>query len=210
MSHSLLSPLNNPLEVPLALAEALGQEAREEPTRGALKARRPLYQLASRAVDEVAPGRSLCIEKLRGFLLHDTLCYEQPERPELYGQQEAIWRPLRAWARESLGLKLAVARGLEPCAHEEEVMQKATSLLGEKSPLELSGLMGACTLTGSLVIPFAWFWGHLTPEEVFEAAYLEERVQNERWGVEEETEARHRLIKEQLATLDRFFSLLRS
>jgi chaperone required for assembly of F1-ATPase len=209
MPQTLLSPLKNPLVIPLALAQAIAQEAQDEGRVGpALKAKKPLYQLASQAVDWVAPDREKFIAKLNSYLIHDTVCYDQPEVPNLYGHQIKIWGPLREWAAGELEAPIALAHGFEPCRHEPGTLEKMTTLLSGLTDMELSGLMGGCTLTASLIIPLALLKGRLTPKEAFEAACLEELTQNQRWGVEEEALARQALIKTQLDTLAWYFELI--
>ncbi len=209
MSQPLLTPLGHPLNVPKALLKAVTEEMQSHgDKKGPLKFERPLYQLTSQAIDFIAPDRKAVLDTLKRYFTHEGTCYFQLENKELYAQQTAQWLPLHVWAQETLGISLVINEGLGGCAHEQVDVDRVTALLVAQSDLALSGLMGACSLTASLIISLALKAGYLTGREAFDLAYLEESFQNMHWGVDAETAARHTQVRNQLLILTQYFDLI--
>jgi chaperone required for assembly of F1-ATPase len=68
--------------------------------------------------------------------------------------------------------------------------------------LELASLHTVTSLTGSALLALAFAEGHLSPDEVWSLAHLDEDWTNEQWGSDAEAEHRRgaRLVEFQAAT----------
>jgi chaperone required for assembly of F1-ATPase len=65
------------------------------------------------------------------------------------------------------------------------------------------------TLGGSLVLGLAFLKGRMDANALFEAAFLDELWQAEKWGSDWEAEDRRTGIKSELADAERFLYLVR-
>ena len=69
-------------------------------------------QLASTAIDRVAPDRDRIIAETAGYAATDLVCYRAEEPAELVARQAAHWDPLIDWLRERYDVSLQTASGV--------------------------------------------------------------------------------------------------
>ncbi|WP_276200538.1 ATP12 family protein [Chelatococcus sp. XZ-Ab1] len=151
----------------------------------------PLTRLANSAIDGVAREMAAVAADVVKYAGSDLLCYraEGPER--LVARQRDIWDPMLAWAREALGARFVLAEGVMFVAQpEESLAAMAAAVARFEAPVALAALHVLTTLSGSAVIALAVAHGHLTAEAGWRASHLDEEVQMEIWGEDEEALAR--------------------
>lgn len=207
----LLTPLGRAMNLPPALDHALLLELGElKPTEKSFR-QRPLYQLASCAIDFVETNRDQFIQRLLRFLGSDLTCYRIPHESDLAlrQRQDRRFDPLHAWFEGEFGVKLAVSESLACPTHPELVFEGVSRYLQALSPFLLSGLMGAAESTSSLVIALCLQLNHLSWEEAYQLSFMEELYQNEKWGQDEEAVARRHEIQRDLACVELYFKILR-
>jgi chaperone required for assembly of F1-ATPase len=81
-------------------------------------------------------------------------------------------------------------------------------VIAELDDYRLGALHTAATITGSLVLALALVEGRLTAGNAFAAATLDEAFQSERWGADEEAQARLKRLSAELSATERFLQLL--
>lgn len=189
-----------------ALAEAVAaeweaQEERIDPLT------MPLTRLVNTATDGVAGREAEVRADIVGYACSDLLCY-RAEGGELARRQRSAWEPILAWAREALGVHLAVVEGIMPVAQSEAAKAAVTHALGRHDALALTALHVMTALTGSALLALAHAHGRLSAEAAWAAAHIDEDWQIEQWGEDAEASARRQRRWQEMQAASRMLLLL--
>jgi chaperone required for assembly of F1-ATPase len=202
------TPARNSLVLPTrALAEAIAAEWAAQDTK-VKPDTMPLMQLASTAIDRVAPDRERIIAETAGYAATDLVCYRAEGPAELVARQDAAWDPLIDWLRERYDVSLQVAAGVMAIPQSEQALVALTRAVAALDDLRLTALGVMTGSAGSLAIGLAVLEGQIRPEEAAEVAQLDELFQAERWGIDPEAEKRRAAQKADLVAARRFLDLL--
>jgi chaperone required for assembly of F1-ATPase len=202
------TPARNPLSLPTrALAEAIAaewnaQEAKVKPDS------MPLMQLASTAIDRVAPDRGRIVAETAGYAATDLVCYRAEGPAELVARQAAAWDPLLDWLRERYDVSLQQGAGVMAIPQSDQALAALSRVVAAQDDLRLTALGVVTGAAGSLAIGLAVLEGRIGPEAAAEAAQLDELYQAERWGSDPEAERRRAAQKADLIAARRFLDLL--
>lgn len=189
-----------------ALAEAVAAEWRGQ-EHFIVPASMPLTQLASTAIDRVAPRISTTIDGLLEYARTDLVCYRATEPDELLARQSKLFDPLLEWFEERTGCALIVARGLMPVEQPGNTLHAVAAWLTGKTVEELTSIQVTAALASSVVIALAVAERKLTAEKAFETANCEELYQMSRWGEDEEARERLDDVRKEFDSFERFLSL---
>jgi chaperone required for assembly of F1-ATPase len=202
------TPARNPLSLPTRpLAEAIAAEwaaqaAKVKPDT------MPLMQLASTAIDRVAPDRDRIIAETAGYAATDLVCYRADGPDELIARQATRWDPLIDWLRERYDVSLQKAAGVMAIPQSDQALAALTRAVAAQDDFRLTALGVMTGAAGSLAIGLAVLEGRISPEDAAAAAQLDELYQAERWGIDPEAEKRRANQKADLASARRFLDLL--
>src|SRR6185436_18944204 len=106
------TPARNPFTLPTRpLAEAIAAEWAAQETK-VKPDTMPLMQLASTAIDRVAPDRDRIIAETAGYAATDLVCYRAEGPDELVARQAAHWDLLLDWLRARYDVSLKTAAGV--------------------------------------------------------------------------------------------------
>jgi chaperone required for assembly of F1-ATPase len=179
------TPARKPLAVASkAVAEALAAEwdAQREQIDPATM---PLTRIVNSAIDGVSDQMKAVREEIVRYAGSDLICYRAGEPASLVERQDAAWSPLVAFARESLGARLALAEGVMHVEQDRSVLDAIALAIAEYDAVSLAALHTVMTLTGSTIIALAVARGHLSAGEAWAAAHVDEDFQMEQWGSDE-------------------------
>jgi chaperone required for assembly of F1-ATPase len=202
------TPARNPLSLPTRpLAEAIAAEwaaqaAKVKPDT------MPLMQLASTAIDRVAPDRDRIIAETAGYAATDLVCYRADGPDELIARQATRWDPLIDWLRERYDVSLQKAAGVMAIPQSDQALAALTRAVAAQDDFRLTALGVMTGAAGSLAIGLAVLEGRISPEDAAAAAQLDELYQAERWGIDPEAEKRRANQKADLVAARRFLDLL--
>jgi chaperone required for assembly of F1-ATPase len=202
------TPARNPLSLPTRpLAEAIAAEwaaqaAKVKPDT------MPLMQLASTAIDRVAPDRDRIIAETAGYAATDLVCYRADGPDELIARQATRWDPLIDWLRERYDVSLQKAAGVIAIPQSDQALAALTRAVAAQDDFRLTALGVMTGAAGSLAIGLAVLEGRISPEDAAAAAQLDELYQAERWGIDPEAEKRRANQKADLVAARRFLDLL--
>ncbi|HEY1710727.1 MAG TPA: ATP12 family protein [Rhizomicrobium sp.] len=191
-----------------ALADAVAEEWRQQSETIKPEAM-PLTKSANSAVDTVSVNRAQVTDELLRYGSGDLLCYRADDDITLAERQRLAWDPILAWLSERYGAQLALTEGVVHIEQPGDAILALGRALAGFNPYVLTGVHVATTLTGSLALALAMEDAHLTAEQVFEAAHLDERYQAERWGQDSEAEKRLLTLRQELEAAARFMTLAR-
>jgi chaperone required for assembly of F1-ATPase len=179
------TPARKPLAVssrPVAEALAAEWEAQGEHIDPATM---PLTRIVNSALDGVATQMEAVREEIVRYAGSDLICYRADGPATLAERQEAAWSPLIAFARETLGARLALAEGVMHVEQDSSVLDAIALAIADYDAVSLAALHTIMTLTGSSVIALAVARGLLSAEEAWAAAHVDEDFQMEQWGRDE-------------------------
>jgi len=190
-----------------ALADAIAAEWNAQDTK--IKPdTMPLMQIASTAIDRVAPDRARIIAETAGYAATDLVCYRADGPAELVTRQAAAWDPLIDWLRERYDVSLQTVSGVMAIPQSDQALAALTRAVAAQDNLRLTALAVITGASGSLAIGLAVLEGRIGPEAAAEAAQLDELFQAERWGSDPEAERRRAAQKSDLVAARRFLDLL--
>jgi chaperone required for assembly of F1-ATPase len=202
------TPARNPLGLPKrGLAEAIAAEWAAQDTK-VKPDTMPLMQLASTAIDRVAPDRDRIIAETAGYAATDLICYRAESPADLVARQAAAWDPLIAWLRARYDVSLQVGSGVIAIPQSDQALAALTRAVAALDDLRLTAVAVMTGASGSLAIALAVLEGRISPEEGTQAAQLDELFQAERWGLDPEAEKRRAVQKADLVAARRFLDLL--
>jgi chaperone required for assembly of F1-ATPase len=190
-----------------ALAEALAAEwnALEDKIEPAAL---PLTRLVNTVLDGTSENRALILEDLRRYATGDLLCYRAEGPEPLIAREAALWDPLLAWAKATLGADLRVTAGIVHRPQDPDAVTALSMATARLDDLTLTAVHLATGLTGSLVLGLALAAGRVSADEAFAAATVDEAYQAELWGIDAEAKARADRHREDLQTAERLLRLV--
>lgn len=168
----------------------------------------PLTRLVGTAEERIAPDPMPTITAIARYAETDLLCYRAEDR-KLAARQAAEWDPVLHWAALAFDAPLRVTTGVMPVRQPPEAISALTRAVGAHAPLELAALGVAVPALGSLVLGLALLAGRLDPAAAEAAATLDERHQEEFWGLDAEAAQRRAGIAADVALAARFCALAR-
>ena len=205
--RSIRTPKRAPLWLPTAaLAEAVAAEwdAQQEDI---LPGTMPLTGIANAAIDWVVPDAAAFAAPLAAYGETDLLCYRAPE-PPLARAEAAGWNPILAWAEARYGVEFTLITGI---IHQPQPAATTAALrdaLLAHDPFRLAALSPIITIGGSLVVALAHVSGAFDSDTLWQAVTLDERWQEEQWGVDEEATQQRARHHAEWQTATRFLNLL--
>lgn len=207
-------PMRTPAKVVLlvptrALAEAIAKEWDDVPDEAEISvAHLPLTRLAATGLDRVSSQRARVIEDTAKYASSDLLCYRATDPAGLVKRQHDTWQGLLDWAAGRYGARLVVASGTSFVSQPAEAMAALQAAVAVHSDMALAALYNLTHVAGSVVIALAVAERHLSAEQAFDAAQLDELYQIERWGEDPIATERHEGIKNDIDAAARFLALL--
>lgn len=204
------TPQRTPVVLPTrALAEAIAAEweAQESKIR---PERMPLTRLANSAIDRAPVHRETVITGLLAYGETDLLCYRADWPQELVAHQSAVWDPILDWAGRELGADVETAVGVMPVAQPAEAMSAFEEALRKLDDFALTALNQMGSLTASLLLALAVEREHLTVEDAWRAAHVDEDWQIAQWGEDASARQRREAQWADMAAAARFLSLARA
>ncbi|MCB9982513.1 MAG: ATP12 chaperone family protein [Rhodospirillales bacterium] len=146
----------------------------------------PLTQILSTQIDRVSGQRAAMSAELLKFLDTDLLCYRAPkdQPPGQAEKQAESWDPWLQWFADEFGAALetttAIAALKQPAAAHKAVKEKVAVLDDARFTI----LQLAVPLSGSLVLGLAFVDGKISPQDIYNAARVEEQFKDKIYNAE--------------------------
>ncbi len=168
----------------------------------------PLCKLSATAIDRIRNNRDDVIGITLKIVETDLLCYRAEEPEELVSIQHASWQPELDWAKQEFKISLNVTAGILPIIQPEASLVILREVLMTLNDYMLMGVTNAAAVSGSLILSLSMFNRRIDAEAMFEKSVLEERFQMDKWGSDEETIKRHKMIQSDIKISEQFLNLL--
>ncbi|WP_270938618.1 ATP12 family chaperone protein [Falsiroseomonas oryzae] len=169
----------------------------------------PLTRLVGTAAERIAPDPGPSVAAIARYAETDLLCYRAEDR-KLAARQAEAWDPLLDWATLTLDAPLRVTAGVMPVAQDAQALAALSRAVGAHPPVELAALGVAVPALGSLVLGLALAAGRIGAEQAHDLATLDERFQEEFWGLDAEAAVRRERIAADVALAARLIALARA
>jgi chaperone required for assembly of F1-ATPase len=165
-------------------------------------------RLASTAIDRIGQAREAVADEIAAYAGSDVVCYLAEHPTPLVERQQHAWGPWRDWAAREMGVVLAPVSGVihQPQSPEAVARVKAHAL--SLDDFRLTGLATAVPLFGSAVLALALEQGALEGGAAFDLSRIDERFQEEQWGVDAEAAERTEARRAEAELLQRWFEAL--
>ena len=168
----------------------------------------PLTRFANSAIDGVAGREAQVRADIARYAGSDLICYRAEAPPELVQRQAQAWDPVLAWARDALGASFHVAQGIMPASQPAPAAHSVAHAIEAHGAFELAALHVMTTLTGSALLALAHARGHLTADDAWAAAHIDEDWQISQWGEDAEAKARREARWLEMRAASRLIQLL--
>lgn len=190
------TPTRKPLAVPTrALGEAMAAEwaaQGDEIDPNTM----PITRIVNSTIDGVEPRQAEVVDDLARYAGSDLLCYRAGDPERLAKAQEAAWRPVLDWVRDTHGARFALAEGVMHVEQPAETVAAIRRAIEQvKSPFGLAALHVMTTLSGSVLLALAHADGLLDADGAWNAAHVDEMFQEGLWGEDLEAMERRRRRK---------------
>jgi chaperone required for assembly of F1-ATPase len=203
------TPMRAALTLPtLSLAEAVAEEWRGQGAEINPHAM-PLTKLANTAIDRVTVMRDEVVSQIVAYA-NDTLCYRAAFPGDLAQRQSAEWDALLDWQATRYGVRLATQVGVTHFAQDPETVAVLRRAVEAYDLFVLAALHNAATILASLTLTLAFAEARLAAQDAFALSQLEERYQEERWGVDEEAAKRAEGLLAELIAAEKLLRLTKN
>lgn len=166
-------------------------------------------RLANVALDRTPGARAELADEAAKYAETDLVCHLAEGPAALRDRQEAAWAPLRTWAAEELGVKLAPVAGIVPARQADASLEAVRRHAAGLDDLRLTGLSHAVGLTGSAVLGLAVERGRILAAEAYEHSRIDEAFQAAQWGEDAEAARRTERHRAEARALDLWFGAIR-
>jgi chaperone required for assembly of F1-ATPase len=209
-NEPLLTPAGARLALPTGpVAEAVIGEFAQQGEKNDVR-KMPLTQLALTALDRVCPQQEETIQGIMAYGDTELLCQRAENPPELIAEECQTWQPYLDWCETEFKAALTTGTGIVPFRQNPEALAALRAAVEKLDAFALAGLQEACGLLGSLVLALALLRGKADARAVLQAAELERLWQNRKWGEDQALQSRAAEIERDLATVERWFELLKT
>lgn len=138
----------------------------------------PLTQIVTTKIDKIR-DREAITESVMRYLDTDLVCYWAKEPEALAKRQKEIWGRWVKWFDEHFEVPLDTTKKIDAIKQDPEAHKRAWNYIEALDEAYFTILHIVTSLSGSLVLALAFTEGDITPEEIFEASYLEELYRGE-------------------------------
>lgn len=172
----------------------------------------PITQVLTTALDRQR-DRDAITKQLLKYLDTDLLCYRVKEPADLAKRQKEIWDRWLTWFDEHFESPLEVTFGIDALKQDTDTHKQIWNYIEALDEFYFTVLQIVTSLTGSIVLGLAFLEHEATPEDIYNAAELEEIYHAEiageaEYGADPVQERRQNNLRRELASSKEFLSLL--
>jgi chaperone required for assembly of F1-ATPase len=202
------TPAKKEFQLPTrALADAVAAEWDAQTSR-IDPATMPLTRIANSAIDGVMGREAEVRADIVKYAGSDLLCYRALGPPDLVRRQTKVWDPVLVWIREVLGASFRITHGIMPAIQPVPAAASVARVIEAHGAFYLAALHVMTTLMGSALLALAHARGHLTVDQAWAAAHIDEDWQISQWGEDTEAKARREQRWQEMRAASQLIQLL--
>ena len=171
----------------------------------------PTTQILTTKLDKIR-DREAITESVMRYLDTDLVCYWTKEPEDLAKRQKEIWGRWVKWFDEHFEVPLYTTKKIDAIKQDPEAHKRVWNYIEALDDAYFTVLHIVTSLSGSLILALAFSEGDITPEELFEASYLEELYRGEIYneelhGAAPNEEAEREAFKRDVEAAQRYLEL---
>lgn len=170
----------------------------------------PITQIACTAIDRMPTDGTSVRETIAGYAGTDLLCYRASQPSDLVERQTEVWQPILDWLSSSLGARLQSTTSLMALEQDASALTQVSNAVNGLDDHELAAVAVLTQASGSFVLAWAVYDGHLTPDAAADAAQLDEDYQSTLWGQDREAQQRLANLRADIHAAAQYLALLRA
>jgi chaperone required for assembly of F1-ATPase len=163
-------------------SEWMAQENEVDPTT------MPATRMVNSVIDKVSVNADAIVEMLAEYAGTDLLCYRTTSPQELIDAQARMWDPLLQWSANAMNAPLNVTSGVMFTKQSDASVDVFRRQLMVLNHYQLAGVHDLISISGSAVISMALIANHISLDDAWLAATVDEVWQEERWGSDDEAQ----------------------
>jgi len=178
------TPTGNALALPTQkMADAVVAEwdAVEKTLNPALM---PVTGFANAAIDRIAPDHAGFAAAIAAYGETDLFCYRAATGDALADRQAEIWDRWLQWAQGRYDISFVIVEGIMHQPQPAAPLETLRGVVAARGAFELAAMAKLAHLSGSLIATLAVVERAATPEDIWNAACLDELWQEELWGAD--------------------------
>lgn len=192
----------------ISLAEAIADEWAGQGEH-IVRSSMPMTGMQSAAIDGAGVSGEW-LDEVLNYLRSDLVCYRADTQGALAERQAKVWDPYINFMREEFGALLVTTTGIVAITQPEAGLGAVRRALSKEAPETLFALQIATAICGSAVLALS-AWRHaVSAEAAFEASRVDERFQEESWGVDDEATDREARLRSDFLAVAQYLLLLES
>lgn len=138
----------------------------------------PLTQILTTAIDKIRDREAITQSVMR-YLDTDLVCYWAKEPEDLAKRQKDVYGRWVKWFDEHYEVPLYTTKKIDAIKQDPEAHKRVWNYIEALDDYYFTVLHIMTSLSGSVVLALAFTEEDITPEELFEASYLEELYRGE-------------------------------
>lgn len=138
----------------------------------------PLTQILITSLDKIRDREAITQSCMR-YLDTDLVCYWAKEPEEIATRQKEIWGRWVKWFEGHFEVPLYTTKKIDAIKQDEEAHKRVWNYIEALDDTYFTILHIMTSLSGSLILALAFCEEDITPDEIFEASYLEELYRGE-------------------------------
>ena len=178
------TPTGNALALPtqkMANAVVAEWDAVEKTLNPALM---PVTGFANAAIDRIAPDHAGFAAAIAAYGETDLFCYRAATGDALADRQAEIWDRWLQWAQGRYDISFVIVEGIMHQPQPAATLETLRGVVAARGAFELAAMAKLAHLSGSLIATLAVVERAATPEDIWNAACLDELWQEELWGAD--------------------------
>lgn len=201
------TPLKHDLVIPTKqLAEAIkGEWEAQEDT--IIPSSMPLFQLMNTMLDKMSNDNAEYKKQVLEYSKTDLICYFADENDELCKIEKDTWGSIINWLNSEYRIDLKTTNGIAYIEQSSDSLNKFKDIVDGLTAYELTAIQAVVPIMGSIVIPLAILKKHMSIEDAFDAAFLDEIYQMKKWGNDPEIKKKHKEIIAEINNIYKFLEL---
>ena len=143
----------------------------------------PITQLTNTYVDKVQGAERPALENaVLEYAQSDLLCYFADRPQDLQQRQKNLWIPLLDSLKQLHGITLMTSEGIRHVRQSADTLQSFKRVISSLDAIDFTVVQALTAPLGSLVLALTLIQKVQTPDEIFQAATVDEHYQMEKWG----------------------------
>ncbi len=170
----------------------------------------PITQIACTAIDRMPVDGKAVKDTIAGYAGTDLLCYRADQPSDLVERQSKVWQPVLDWLEASLGARLQTTTALMAIEQDTAALARIRVAVEGLDDHNLAAVAVLTQATGSFVLAWGVYEGHLSAEAAADAAQLDEDYQSSMWGQDREAQQRLANLRADVHAAAQYLALLRT